>query len=102
MLGDFSRNAWHVRGSPRKDISVGAEEVSERAFLFGGKRGANTHHFALGDARVYEDLLSTLYRLKRPGRPLGVGCFFDDLLPDGRWKEAMIAVACSQHSTSHS
>ena len=21
---------------------------------------------------------------KRPGRPLGVGCFFNDLLPDGR------------------
>ena len=22
--------------------------------------------------------------LERPGQPLGVGCFFDDLLPDGR------------------
>ena len=78
------------------------EEVDERAFLFRGKRGANVHHFTLGATGVYEDLLGALYRLKRPGRPLGVGCFFDDLLPDGRWKEAMIAVACSQHSTSHS
>ena len=31
-----------------------------------------------------EDLLGALYKLKRPGRPLEVGCFFGDLLPDGR------------------
>ena len=60
------------------------EEVDERAFLFGGKHGANEHHFALGAAGVYEDLLGALYRLKRLGQPLGVGCFFGDLLPDGR------------------
>ena len=60
------------------------EEVDERAFLFGGKCGVDVHHFALGAARVYEDLLGALYRLERPDRPLGVGCFFDDLLPDGR------------------
>ena len=83
MLGDFSRNVWHVRGFPRKDVSVGAEEVDERAFLFGGKHGANAHHFALGATRVYEDLLGALHWLKRPGRPLGVGFFFGDLLLDG-------------------
>ena len=66
MLGDFSQNAWHVRGSPRKDVSVGVEEVGEDTFLFGGKHGANAHHFALGAAGVYEDLLGALYRLKRP------------------------------------
>ena len=60
------------------------EEVDERVFLFGGKYGANEHHFALGAAGVYEDLLSTLHQLERPGRPLVVGCFFSDLLPDGR------------------
>ena len=60
------------------------EEVDERAFLFRGKRSANTHHFALGATVVYEDLLSALHWLKRPGRPLVVGCFFGDLLPDGR------------------
>ena len=59
------------------------EEVNERAFLFGGKRGANAHHFALGDAGVYEDLLGALYRLKRPNQLLGVRCFFGDHLPDG-------------------
>jgi len=60
------------------------EEVGERGFLFGGKHGANVHHFALGATGVYEDLLGALYRLKRPSRPLGVGCFFGNLLPDGR------------------
>ena len=49
-----------------------------------GKHGANAHYFALGTARVYEDLLVALYRLKRPDRLLGVRCFFGDLLPDGR------------------
>ena len=83
MLGDFSRNAWHVREFPRKDISVGVEEVDERAFLFEGKRGANAHHFAFGSTRVYEDLLSALRRPERPDRPLVVGCFFGDLLLDG-------------------
>ena len=60
------------------------EEVDERAFLFGGKRGADAYHFVLGAAGVFEDLLGTLHWLKRSGRPLGVGCFFGDLLPDGR------------------
>ena len=84
MLSDFPRNARYVRGSPRKDVSIGTEEVDERGFLFGGKRGANAHHFALGVARVYEDLLGALYRLERPSQSLGVGCFFDNDLPDGR------------------
>ena len=61
VLGDFSRNAQHVRGIPREDVSVGAEEADERAFLFGGKHGANAHHFALGAAEVYEDLLGALH-----------------------------------------
>ena len=84
MLGDFPRNVRRVRGFPRKDVSVGAEEADECAFLFGGKRGANAHHFALGAAGVYEDLLGTFYKLERPSRPLGVGRFIDNLLPDGR------------------
>ena len=84
MLGDFSQNARHVRGFPRKDVSVGVEEANERAFLFGGKRGANAHRFALGATGVYENLLGALYRLERPSQSLGVRRFFDDLLPDYR------------------
>ena len=34
-------------------------------------------------AGVYEDLLGAFHGLERPGRLLGVGCFFNDLLPDG-------------------
>ena len=48
MFGDFSWNARHVRGFPRKDVFVGAEKVDEHAFLFRGKCGANVHHLALG------------------------------------------------------
>ena len=59
------------------------EEVDEHAFLSRGKCGTNAHHFAFGAAGVYEDLLSALHWLERPGRPLVVGCFFGDLLPDG-------------------
>ena len=52
VLGNFPRNAWHVRGFPRKDVFVGAEEANERALLFGGKRGAIVHRFALGATGV--------------------------------------------------
>jgi hypothetical protein len=34
VLGDLPRDAWHVRGAPRKDVGVGAEEVDEHHFLF--------------------------------------------------------------------
>ena len=96
MFGDFSRNVQHVRGFPRKDVFVGAEEADECAFLFRGKCGANAHRFAFGATGVYEDLLGALYRLKRPGRPLGVGCFFGDLLLMAAISlEATIVVACS-------
>ena len=84
MLSEFSWNAWHVRGSPCKDVFVGVEEVGERAFLFRGKHGADAYHFALGAAGVYEVLLGALYRLKRTSQPLRVGCFFDGLFPDGQ------------------
>ena len=64
MLGDLPRNAWHIRGFPRKDVFVVAEEVDERAFLFGGKRGTNAYHFTLGAAGIYEDLLGALCRFE--------------------------------------
>ena len=60
MLDDFPWNAWHVRGFPREDVSIGAEEADERAFLFGGERGTNAHHFSLGAPRVYEDFFRAL------------------------------------------
>ena len=56
MLDDLPRDAWLIRGFPRKDVFVIAEEVDERAFLFGGERGPDMDFFALGAARVQEDL----------------------------------------------
>ena len=40
------------------------EEVDERAFLFGGKRGTNVYRFILGAAGIYEDPLGAFYRFE--------------------------------------
>ena len=64
MLGDLPQDAWHIRGFPRKDVFVVAEEVDERAFLFRGERGTYAYHFTLGAARVYEDLFGALCQFK--------------------------------------
>ena len=103
MLEDFLWNDQHVRGFPRKDVSVGAEEADKRAFLFGGKHGANGHHFAFGAAGVYEDLLGALYRLKDLADLLGSGTSsMTSFLIAASSLAATIVAACSQHSTSHS
>ena len=68
---------------PHKDVSIGTEEADERAFLFGGKRGTNAHHFTIGAPRVYEDFLRAFYWLEGPSQLLGVGCFFGDLPLEG-------------------
>ena len=83
MLGDLPQNVWHIRGFPRKDIFVVAEEADERAFLFGGKPGTNAYRFTLGAARIYEDFFRALGQLERPGRFLCIGCFFGDLFLEG-------------------
>ena len=82
MLGDLPPDAQHIRGFLRKDVFVVAEEVNERAFLFGGEPGTNAYRFFLGAAGVYEDLLGALCRFKRPGDLFGVGRFFGDLFPE--------------------
>ena len=83
MLGDFPQNSRHVRGFPRKDVSIGAEEANERAFLLGREGGADAHHPIDRVVGVDEDLLDVLRRLKGSGRPLHVGRSFGDVLPDG-------------------
>jgi hypothetical protein len=37
MLGDFPRNARHIQGLSREDVTIHTEEVDECTFLFGGK-----------------------------------------------------------------
>jgi hypothetical protein len=41
VLGDIPRYAWHVRGTPCKNIGVCAEKVDEHCFLFGVELGAD-------------------------------------------------------------
>ena len=67
MLSDLTRNAWHIRGFPRKDVFVVAEEVNERDFLFRGKCGTNAYRFTLRASGIHEDLLEALCRFERPG-----------------------------------
>ena len=83
MLGDFPQNSRHVRGFPRKDVSIGAEEVDKRAFLLRGEGDADAHCLVDGDVGVDEDLLDVLRKLKGSGHPLHVGRSFGDVLPDG-------------------
>ena len=59
VLGDLPQNAWHVQGFPHKDVFVVAEEVDERAFLFGGEHSTYAYRFTLGAVGVYEDLFAS-------------------------------------------
>ena len=67
MLGNLPQDAWHIRGFPRKDVFVVAEEVDERAFLFRGERGPDADFSTLGAARIQQDLPGAFCRFKRPG-----------------------------------
>jgi hypothetical protein len=83
MLDDFPRYAQHVRGFPREDVLVRAEEVDKHVFLFGREGGVDMHHLAVIAARVDEDLLGLLGWLKRSRSFLGVRRLFIDHLVDG-------------------
>jgi hypothetical protein len=50
VLDDLPRDAWHIRGAPREDAGVGAEEVDEHHFLFWVEGGADPQRLALGTA----------------------------------------------------
>ena len=60
MLGDLPRDAWYIRGFPRKDVFIVIEEVDVRAFLFRGERGADAHRFFFEATGVYDDLFGAL------------------------------------------
>ena len=67
VLGDLPRYARHVRGAPRKDICVGAEEIDEHHFLFVVEGGADLQRLVVGVARIEGDLLNTLGGFEAPG-----------------------------------
>ena len=80
MLGNLSRYARHVRGSPRKDICIGAEEIDEHHFLFVVEGGADLQRLAVGVARVEGHLLDTLGGFEAPSMSVrgiqGLACHF--------------------------
>ena len=80
MLSDFPQDAWHVRRLPRKVISIGVEEVDERAFLFIKEHGADAHRLFLGPVGVNADFLDILRRFEGIRGALGVDSILDDLL----------------------
>jgi hypothetical protein len=81
VLGDLPRNAWHIRGAPRKDVSVGAEEVDEHHFLFRIEGGTDPQHLALGGSRVEGHLFGLLGGLEAGGvLGGGVEVLIDQLL----------------------
>jgi hypothetical protein len=67
-----------------QDIFIGAKEVDERAFLFGGERSADLHLLVHGVLSVDEDLLHALRGLEGSGSPIGVRRFLRGFLPNGR------------------
>jgi hypothetical protein len=79
---NFSWYAHHIRGLPRKDIFIGAEEVDERAFLFRGECGADLHLLVLRVVGVDEDLFDALRGFKGSGGSLEVNRFLRGFLPD--------------------
>jgi hypothetical protein len=64
VLSDLPRNSWHIRGAPRKDVDVGAEEVDEHHFLFRVEGGADPQRLALGGDRVEGHLFGLLSSLE--------------------------------------
>jgi hypothetical protein len=82
MLNDFSRYARHIRGLPREDVFIGAEEVDERAYLFGGEFSADPHPLVPRVVGVDEDLFGSLHGLKGSDAPPGVGRLLRGFLPD--------------------
>ena len=80
VLGDPPRYARHVRGAPRKDVCVGAEEIDEHHFLFAVEGGADLQRLVVGVARVKGHLLDTLGGFESPGVLVhgvkGLACHF--------------------------
>ena len=66
-LGDIPRYAGHVRGTPREDVGVRAEEVDEHCFLFGIDPGADPDLLGGVAAGVEGDGLNRLHWLEVAG-----------------------------------
>jgi hypothetical protein len=84
VLGDLPRDAWHIRGAPREDVRVGAEEVDEHYFLFRVEGGADPQRLSLGGSRVEGHILGLLRGVETAGVfGGGVEVLVDHLLQGG-------------------
>ena len=70
VLDDLPRDARHVQGAPREDVSVGAEKVDEHHFLFAVEGSADLQRLAVGGLWVEGDILGTLRGLEVAHVPL--------------------------------
>jgi hypothetical protein len=72
VLGDIPRYAWHVRGTPRKNLGVRVEKVDKHCFLFGVELGADPNLLAGVVAGVERDGLNRLGWLEVAGVALRI------------------------------
>jgi hypothetical protein len=83
VLGDIPRYARHVRGTPRKNLSVRAEKVDEHCFLFGVELGADPDLPGGVVAGVERDRLNGLSWLEVAGVALRIWHFLGEALSVG-------------------
>jgi hypothetical protein len=83
VLGDIPWYAWHVRGTPRKNVGVCAEKVDEHCFLFGVELGADPDFLAGIVAGVERDRFDCLGWLEVAGVPLCIGRLFGEAIQVG-------------------
>jgi hypothetical protein len=72
VLGNIPRYAWHVRGTPRKNLGVRAEKVDDYCFLFGVELGVDPDLLGGVIARVERHRLNRLCWLEVAGMALRV------------------------------
>jgi hypothetical protein len=94
VLDDLPQNARHVRGTPCKHVSVGAEEVDEHCFLFGVERSADLECLAIRVIGAERDKLNLFCWLEATGMAFGTRDFLGESL--------QIGSQCSVQATSHS
>src|SRR5919201_5372766 len=73
VLGDIPRYARHVRGTPRKHVSVCTEKVDEHCFLCAVEGGADDQRLLPRGAWIERDLLGVFSGLKVAD--LSLGCW---------------------------
>jgi hypothetical protein len=103
VLGDISRYARHVRGTPRENFGVCAEKVDEHYFLFGVELGADPDFLAGIVAGVRETDLTSSASSKLPACRFASGASLErQSMSAARASDSARASAYSTHSTSQS